>query len=106
MVSLFSSESDLLGPTNASLRVVALAMLVGIPAHMWFIAVEGTGDTTASLGIDLLLTFVMLALTWFAAIHQAWPMPVVWLVVPLTWGVCLAASYGWIKLGFWRRLEV
>ncbi len=106
LVSAFASETDLLGPSNTSLRVVALAMLIAVPAEMWFVAVEGTGDTVASLGIDLLLTIVMLGVTWFAAIHLALPMALVWLALPITWLVCLAASYGWIKSGIWKRLEV
>jgi len=106
IVSVFSSELDLLGESNASLRVVAIAMLIAIPAEMWFIAVEGTGDTAASLGIDLLLTVVMLGVTWFTAIHLGWPMAMVWLSVPIMWLACLAASYGWMKSGIWKRLEV
>ncbi len=106
VVGVFSHEADLLGQSNASLRVVALAMLVAIPGHMWFTAVEGTGDTAAALGIDVLLTLVMLGVTYLAAIHLAWPMALVWLAVPITWLVCLTASYGWIKSGIWKRLEV
>jgi len=106
VLSVFASGTDLLGQSDASLRVVALAMLIAIPAEMWFIAVEGTGDTVASLGIDLLLTVVMLGVTWLAAIHLAWPMAMIWLSLPITWLVCLAASYGWMKSGIWKRLEV
>jgi MATE family multidrug resistance protein len=106
VVSVFAAQSDLLGQSNASLRVVAVAMLIAIPAEMWFIAVEGAGDTAATLGIDLLLTVVMLGVTWLAAIHLAWPMSWVWLALPITWLVCLAASYGWMKSGIWKRLEV
>ena len=106
VVALFSPDSNLLGDGNASLRVVALAMLIAIPAEMWFIAVEGTGDTAASLGIDLLLTVVMLAVTYVTAIHFAWPMAMVWLALPVTWLVCLGLCYGWMKSGFWKRLEV
>ena len=106
LVAAFSDEAQLAGQGNASLRVIALAMLVAIPAYLWLTAVEGTGDTAAALGIDLLLTLVMLGVTYLAAIHLSWPMAVVWLAVPITWLVCLAVSYGWIKSGFWKRLEV
>ncbi len=106
VASMFASESELAGQCNAGLRIVALAMLVAIPAEMWFIAVEGTGDTLASLGIDLLLTVVMLGLTWIAAMHLAWPAAMLWLSLPVMWLVCLGTSYGWVKSGFWKRLEV
>jgi Na+-driven multidrug efflux pump len=68
-------------------------------------AVEGTGDTAAALGIDFLLTLVMLGVTWLAAIHLQWPIAMVWLAVPVTGLVCLAVSYGWMKAGIWKRLE-
>jgi putative MATE family efflux protein len=106
LVAAFSSETDLLGQSNASLRVVALAMLIAIPARMWFTAVEGTGDTAAALGIEFVLTLVMLAVTYFGALYFAWPIALVWLSVPITWLVRLAASYGWMKSGIWRRLKI
>ena len=52
------------------------------------------------------LYHVMLGLTWFAAIHFAWPMALVWMSVPIAWLVCLTISYGWMKSGIWKRLEV
>jgi Na+-driven multidrug efflux pump len=106
LVAVFSPESDLLGQSNASLRVAALAMLIVIPAEMWYTAVVGTGDTAAALGIEVVLTLVMLGLTWYSAIHLAWPMALVWMSVPISWLVCLTASYGWMRSGIWRRLEV
>ena len=106
LLAVFSPGSDLLGESNASLRVVAFAMLIAIPAEMWFIAVEGTGDTAATLGIEFVLTLVMLGLTWLAAIHFGWPMALVWLSLPITWLVCLAVCYGWMKSGIWKRLEL
>jgi putative MATE family efflux protein len=106
VAALFLSGPELVGQSDASLRVVALTMLIAIPAEMWLIAVEGTGDTLAALGIDLVLTAVMLGLTWLAAILLAWPMAMVWLALPATWLVGLLAAYGWIKSGIWKRLEV
>jgi putative MATE family efflux protein len=106
LLAVFSHEAAIVGQGNASMRVVGLAMLVAIPAQMWFTAVEATGDTAAALGIDFLLTLVMLGLTYLVAIHFAWPLAVVWLAVPITWLVCLTFSYGWIKSGIWKRLEV
>jgi putative MATE family efflux protein len=106
LVGSFSPESNLLPQSNASLRVVALAMLIAIPADIWYTAVVGTGDTAAAFAIELLRTMVMLCLTWFIAIHLAWPMSLVWLAVPIAWLVSLAVSYSWIKSGIWKRLAI
>ena len=106
LVAVFASEPDLLGQSNASLRVVALAMLIAIPGELWFTAVIGAGDTAASLGIEALLTLVMLGFTYLAAIHFAWPMAAVWLAVPITWLIGLIVSYSWMRSGIWKRLEI
>jgi len=106
LLAVFAPGEDLLGQSNASLRVMAIAMLIAIPAQMWFTAVEGTGDTLAALGIELLLTLVMLGATYFAAIYFAWPLTMVWMAVPITWLTGLVASYSWIQSGIWKRLEV
>ncbi len=33
-------------------------------------------------------------------------MALVWMSVPISWLVSLAMSYGWVKSGIWKRLEV
>jgi len=66
-LAVFSPESDLLAQGSASLRVVALAMLIVIPGQMWFIGVEGTGDTAAALGIEAVLTITMLSIAYFCS---------------------------------------
>jgi putative MATE family efflux protein len=106
LLSVFTPGEDLLGQSYASLRVVAAAMLIAIPAKMWFTAVEGTGDTVAAFGIDLILTLVMLGAAYAAAIYFAWPISVVWMSAPITWILGLAASYAWMRSGIWKRLEV
>jgi len=105
LVTAFSSEPDLVSQSNASLRVVALAMLIAIPGELWLTAVIGTGDTMASFGIQFVLTLVMVGFTYIAAIQMAWPVEYVWLTVPITWLVGLAISYGWIRSGVWKRIE-
>lgn len=105
-LGLFNPGADLLMQGSASLRVVALAMLIVIPGEMWFAAVSGTGDTAAALGIELVLTFTMLSLAYLAAIQLTWPLELVWISVPASWLVCLTISYGWVKSGMWKRLEV
>jgi MATE family, multidrug efflux pump len=105
-VAVLSPGSDILAQTSASLRVVALAMLIAIPGEMWFVAVLGTGDTAASLGIEIALTLTMIGAAYFGAIHMAWSAPLVWMSLPIMWLVGLTISYGWMKSGLWKRLEI
>ncbi len=104
--TLFAPEWVLLADGSASLRVVALAMLIVIPGEMWFVAVSGTGDTAAALGIEFILTVTMLAIAYLTAIPLAWPVELVWLSLPIAWSVCLAISYMWMKSRIWQRLQI
>ncbi len=102
----FAPEWVLLSDGSASLRVVALAMLIVIPGEMWFVAVTGTGDTAAALGIELILTGTMLGMAYLTAIPLAWPVELVWLSLPIAWLVCLVISYVWMKSRMWQRLQI
>src|SRR5213076_2352658 len=49
LLAVFSPESALLAESGASLRVVALAMLIVIPGEMWFAAVSPVPETRRRL---------------------------------------------------------
>src|SRR5262245_57649114 len=104
VLAMFATGAALMHDAAASLRVVALAMLVAIPGEMWFGAVNGTGDTAAAFGISCALALVRVGLAWLMAIDLGLPPAVVWLSVPTVWLVCLLLSWGWMKAGMWRRL--
>ena len=104
VLSMFTPDSALVEAGRASLRVVALAMVAIIPAELWHTAVLGTGDTPAALGIEVTFTVVMLAVTYWTAIMHPGPLELVWGSLIAAGVVALAASYGWMKSGVWRRL--
>lgn len=103
ILSVFALDASLLRQGEASLRVIALAMLVVVPAEMWFTAVLGTGDTPAALGIEMALTLVMLAASYVTAISLSGSLALIWCSLGLGWLVTLVASYGWMRSGVWRR---
>jgi len=106
ILSWVASDPALVAAGRASLRVVAAAMLVVIPGELWLVAVSGTGDTSAALGIEVLLTLTMVA----ASLTAAWGMGLgaafVWMSLPAGWVLALAASYVWVRAGYWKRLEI
>jgi MATE family multidrug resistance protein len=104
VLSAFALDGAMLHAGAASLRVVALAMLIVVPAEMWLTAVLGTGDTPAALGIEILLTIVMLGATYVAAVLLSGSLALVWCSLGLASLVALVASYGWMKSGNWRRV--
>src|SRR5215475_1949682 len=66
----------------------------------------GTRDTSASFGIQSVHTLTMLGVAYFGAIRMACPVAFVWLSLLVDWLVSLTISYGWMKSGMWKRLEV
>ncbi|MFZ6047020.1 MATE family efflux transporter [Pseudomonas sp. CR3202] len=105
LVSVFFPEAVGLEQSSISLQVVALAMLVAIPAEIWFTAVIGTGDTAAALVIEVFISLAMLGFAYVAAFHLALSVAMVWVSLPLASLVNLVFSYAWMKSGIWQRHE-
>ena len=107
-VALFVLTSDpaMIESAAGGLRVVALTMLVAIPAQMWLAAVVGTGDTAASLVIEAAGTMTMLAGAYLAAITFGAGLPVIWMSLAIAWAVGLGLSWFWIRSEWWTRFEI
>jgi len=104
VLSLLDVEGALKGGGEASLRVLALAMLIVIPAEMWAAAVIGTGDTFASFWIEAVLTVVMVGGSFLAGSLLHLPLYVVWLSIPIAWATCWALSYVWMRSERWKDI--
>lgn len=105
-LAIFTSDPTLLEGSRDSLRVVALAVLIVIPAEMVFAAVAGTGDTRTTLLIESALSSTVLAYVYAAAIVAARPLAVVWAGEIVGWSVCLLLSLFWLRSERWQRLEI
>jgi len=103
---VFSPAPDLVAPTSAALRVASAGMLISIPGEIWISAVMGTGDTVVVFVIELVRSVVMLVLAYIAAVIFGWSVALIWLSVVVAWLFGLGLAYGWMKAGFWKRLEI
>ena len=106
VLALVTSDPAVIEASRASLRVVCLTMLVVIPGEMWFVAVTGTGDTRAAFVIEAVLTAAMLAGTYLLAIVMELRLEYIWMSLPVAWLTCLLLSYAWVRIGYWKRLEI
>lgn len=106
VLSLFTDDATAVDGAVGTVRVVALAILVVIPADMWLAAVFGTGDTDAAFVIEVLTTVVMLGCAYAAALVLDLQLPYIWLSLPVAWLIELPLSYGWVRAGRWQRHEV
>ena len=106
VLGLLGGDPEVVAACIPSLRVIAAAMLVVVPAQMWFAALSGTGDTRAASMIELTLSGTMLGAAALAGLALRLPLEYIWLSVPLSWLVCLALSYAWIRTGRWQRVSL
>lgn len=106
VLSLLTDDSAAIDGASGTARVVALAILLLIPAEMWLAAVFGTGDTDAAFVIEVLTTVAMLGWAYAAALVLDLPLPYIWLSLPVAWLIELLLSYRWVRAGRWRRHEL
>jgi MATE family multidrug resistance protein len=106
VLSIFTPDTAIIELSMHGYVIVLLALLIAVPGEMFYAAVVGTGDTRASLGIQLLATIVALAFTLWAALVMSLPLEFVLLVESIVWTLYLLLSAYWLKSGRWKRLSV
>lgn len=106
LLAIFTSDPVILEGSVASLRVVALAVLIVIPAEMVFSAVAGTGDTRTTLLIEIVLSTTILLYVYTAGIVFGLPLAAIWVGEIVGWLVCFLLSLLWLKSERWKRLEI
>jgi Na+-driven multidrug efflux pump len=78
VIRVFTDDPAAIAGAAPSLRVVAVAMVLVVPAEMWLSAVAGTGATDVAMAIEAVLTVVLLAGTVVAALALGLPLAYVW----------------------------
>ena len=105
-IALFDPDPALAGSAAATLRVAAVAVLVIAPAEMVFSAVAGSGDTRATLLIEIVLSVCVLLVAYAAGVALGLPLEAVWAAEIVGGGVCLLLSAAWLRSERWKRLTV
>jgi len=106
VLAIFTEDALLIELSRGALPVVLLAILPAVPGSLFYAAVVGTGDTVASLLIQLITTLCALAFTAWAALLLALPLQQVLLVEIIVWMLYLLLSWAWLRSGRWQRLTV
>jgi Na+-driven multidrug efflux pump len=73
---------------------------------MFYNAVVGTGDTPATLVIEIIMTLCILAFAYVVALRLGLPLETVWLAEVVGWSLCLVLSSAWLRSRRWQRLLV
>lgn len=107
LMSVFSTDPDILHDGARTLYVAALAQPFMAFATVMAMSLRGAGDTRSVLGITIFAAaFVRVAATYFFAVHLKLGLVGVWLGSTADWvvrSVLLGATY---MRGRWRRLVV
>jgi putative MATE family efflux protein len=106
ILAIFTSDEVLVANSIASLIVVALAILVAVPAEAFFSTIIGTGDTRAILNIQIVTTIVTLICVYTAAFILTLELHFIWMAEVFGWLVCLLLCGWWFKSGLWNRLNI
>ncbi|MBC7411945.1 MAG: MATE family efflux transporter [Bacteroidia bacterium] len=78
LLSLFSTSQVLLNDTYNSIYIILIATLFFAVAFVYMSAVSGTGDTKASLAIEVFTLVIYLLFTYVLAIYLRQPLEIVW----------------------------
>jgi Na+-driven multidrug efflux pump len=103
---LFSDDPAMTDSARGALWAVALAMLLAVPGEIFYSAVTGTGDTLATLVIQLLVSICALLWAYYAALVLDLALGYIWLAEAIGWAACLLAAAIWFYGGLWKRLTV
>ncbi|UCH83390.1 MAG: MATE family efflux transporter [Candidatus Latescibacterota bacterium] len=106
VISIFSSDPEIIAGSVNSLRVVLLAVLVVIVGDMSVSVVAGAGDTVATFLIEVVVTVCTLVWAVGAAFILELPLEYVWTAEVVGWVVCVLLTLGWLRSGRWKRLQI
>jgi putative MATE family efflux protein len=106
VLSIFTPDQAMIELSRNGLTVVLLALLAAVPGSLYYAAIVGTGDTRASLLIQVITTLCALAFTAWTALVLSLPLEQVLLVELIVWMLYLLLSWLWLRSDRWRRLTV
>jgi MATE family multidrug resistance protein len=104
VIAWFTDNPAALTGAAPSLRVVAIIMVLAVPAEISLAAVAGTGATEAAFAVDLILSVALLTCAYLAAIPLALPLRYIWISLGVAVLVALVLSHRWLASKQVRRV--
>jgi putative MATE family efflux protein len=104
VLGLFTNDPAAVAGAAPSLRVVAVAMVVIVPAEISLAAVAGTGATGTASVIELVLSVILLASAYLILLTVHLPLPYVWTALFISALVALALAQCWLASRRFRHL--
>ncbi|MBU0720023.1 MATE family efflux transporter [bacterium] len=104
ILAVFSPDELIIQNTIATLSVIVFAAILAVPANIIASTVAGTGDTMATLAIEISVSVSTLCYAYYAAFIAEYSLESIWFAEVIGWGVCLLLSWFWLRSGIWKRL--
>lgn len=104
--SLYTTDETMIAQSIPTLHVISLALVLFSVATVLFNAVSGTGDTRASMIIEMTGVTTYLIYTVLTALVFKTRIEVVWCAEWAYWTVLGSLSYARLKTGNWRLLKI
>jgi MATE family, multidrug efflux pump len=104
VIAVFTDDPEIVAGAAAGLRVVAVALLLVVPAEVWVAAVAGTGATGVAFGIEVAVTTTLLSCT-AAVILTGLPVGSVWGAMGVAALVGFVLSRWWLTSRRVRHLD-
>lgn len=106
VLAIFSPNETMIEGAVTTLMVIVLATMVAVPADIIGSAVAGTGDTAASLVIEIVVSLFVLGYAYYAALVAGFSLSSIWFAEVIGWVVCLVLSWFWLQSNYWKRLTI
>ncbi len=106
MIGFYTTDNNLILETIPTLNVISATMFFFSIAFILFNGVSGTGNTKASLLIEIITITIYLTATYYIAIHLKSSLPVVWCSEFIYFGLLTIMSFAYLKWGNWKNREI
>jgi len=106
ILAVFTTDAWMVANSIACLGAIMLAILFAVPGELLFSTIAGTGDTRATLNIQIITTAVTLLSVYIAVFVLELELYFAWLAEAFGWLICLFLSWGWFRKGLWRKLNI
>lgn len=105
-IRVYTDNAELAADSVASMRVMATAFVVIIPACILFQTVSGTGNTRSALLMDLGPFALSALFVYFVVVKWKMDVAVCWLNEHVYWFLVMLISYIYMKKADWRSKKL
>ncbi len=102
VMHVLTNDTGLIAAAVPSLYVMLVSYVFAVPGYVYFLAISGTGNTRATLRIELAILAAYMAYTWFTAMYLRTDVAVAWFAESIYGWLLLVVCYTYMRRAAWR----